>query len=289
MGTLELPKLGKHCSVDDCKLIDFLPFTCDRCRQVFCLDHRTYTQHRCSRANRQDVTVVICPLCAKGVHLIPDEDPNITWEAHVNIDCDPSNYKSTTQKRKCPVAGCGEFLTFSNKIKCRDCCADHCLKHRFGPDHKCPGPGKPNTSIQFMGFLSRCRSRSLDTGPESNHPHPTSSSAWEILVNAASTVRATAKNGMAKLSRELNQASNTLNSQDAKRSSGSSGNGAEVCPLCQASFSSVTALVDHVERVHESSSNEARDVNIDLCPECRRAFQDPVALVEHVERDHRCL
>ncbi|GMH20154.1 hypothetical protein Nepgr_021995 [Nepenthes gracilis] len=29
-----------------------------------------------------------------------------------------------------------------------------------------------------------------DTGPESNHPHPTSSSAWEILVNAASTVRA---------------------------------------------------------------------------------------------------
>ncbi|OAY73065.1 Zinc finger AN1 and C2H2 domain-containing stress-associated protein 13 [Ananas comosus] len=33
MGTPEFPDLGKHCSVDDCKQIDFLPFTCDRCSQ----------------------------------------------------------------------------------------------------------------------------------------------------------------------------------------------------------------------------------------------------------------
>ena len=34
MGTPEFPDLGKHCSVDICKQIDFLPFTCDRCLQV---------------------------------------------------------------------------------------------------------------------------------------------------------------------------------------------------------------------------------------------------------------
>lgn len=34
MGTPEFPDLGKHCTVDDCKQIDFLPFTCDRCHQV---------------------------------------------------------------------------------------------------------------------------------------------------------------------------------------------------------------------------------------------------------------
>ena len=34
MGTPQFPDLGKHCSVDDCKLIDFLPFTCDRCKKV---------------------------------------------------------------------------------------------------------------------------------------------------------------------------------------------------------------------------------------------------------------
>ena len=35
MGTPAFPNLGKHCSGDDCKQIDFLPFTCDRCNQVF--------------------------------------------------------------------------------------------------------------------------------------------------------------------------------------------------------------------------------------------------------------
>ena len=34
MGTPEFPDLGKHCAVSDCKLIDFLPFTCDCCDQV---------------------------------------------------------------------------------------------------------------------------------------------------------------------------------------------------------------------------------------------------------------
>lgn len=34
MGTPAIPNLGKHCSVDDCRQIDFLPFTCDCCQQV---------------------------------------------------------------------------------------------------------------------------------------------------------------------------------------------------------------------------------------------------------------
>lgn len=35
MGTPAFPNLGKHCSVDDCRLIDFLPFTCDCCHKVY--------------------------------------------------------------------------------------------------------------------------------------------------------------------------------------------------------------------------------------------------------------
>jgi len=34
MGSPEFPDLGKHCADSDCKLVDFLPFTCDRCYQV---------------------------------------------------------------------------------------------------------------------------------------------------------------------------------------------------------------------------------------------------------------
>ncbi|XP_022766005.1 zinc finger AN1 and C2H2 domain-containing stress-associated protein 16-like [Durio zibethinus] len=289
MGTPEFPDLGKHCSVEDCKQIDFLPFTCDRCHLVYCLEHRSYIKHHCPNADKKDVTVVICPLCAKGVRLIPDEDPNINWETHVNTECDPSNYDKVTKKKKCPVPGCREVLTFSNTIKCRDCTIDHCLKHRFGPDHKCPGPKKPESSFPFMGLLSR--SRKEESKP--SRVPATSSSRWATsFLNAASTVRASAEASMTKLSSELSKKWQIardgvgLSSSSSSSSSGSAGQ-VEECPQCRVKFSSVTALVEHVEKVH-GRNNHSRvfKMSIDVCPKCSKGFRDPVALVEHVERDH---
>ncbi|KAK4749468.1 hypothetical protein SAY87_026917 [Trapa incisa] len=287
MGTPEFPNLGKHCMVEDCRQIDFLPFTCDRCSQVFCLEHRSYVKHQCTKADKNDVTVVICPLCAKGVRLIPDQDPNITWESHVNTDCDPSNYEKVTKKRKCPVPGCREVLTFSNTIKCRDCTVDHCLKHRFGLDHKCPGPKKPETTFSFMGGLSRSRKDSPSQRPGQV---PAGSSRWSAsLLSAASSFRASTEAGIAKLGSEFNRAFQIAKEGAGPSSSNGSGTGeAEVCPQCSAKFASVTALVDHVQKVHENTNNRGgvRKVTIDVCPKCSRGFRDPVSLVEHVERDH---
>ncbi|XP_010241228.1 PREDICTED: zinc finger AN1 and C2H2 domain-containing stress-associated protein 16 [Nelumbo nucifera] len=284
MGTPMFPNLGQHCSVDDCKQIDFLPFTCDRCKQVFCLEHRSYGKHCCPNADRQDVTVVICPLCAKGVRLVPDEDPNITWESHVNTDCDPSNYERATKKKKCPVPGCREPLTFSNTIRCKDCTIEHCLKHRFGPDHKCPGPKKLDAGFPFMGLLRK----SQKEDSRANRSASASSSKWATsFLNAASSVRASAEAGMAKLSIATSQALQMAKDGIGPSSSGSNGQ-VEECPQCQAKFTSVTALVEHVERVHEKGGNRAgiKKVTIDVCPKCSRGFRDPVSLVEHVERDH---
>ncbi|XP_074320483.1 zinc finger AN1 and C2H2 domain-containing stress-associated protein 13 [Silene latifolia] len=269
MGTPAMPDLGKHCSLEDCRQIDFLPFTCDRCRLVFCLEHRSYRQHQCPQADDQGVTVVICPLCAKGVRLIPDEDPNISWEKHVNTNCDPTNYEKATKKRRCPVVGCKEILVFSNTVKCKDCATDHCLKHRFGPDHKCAGPRKPTSGFQFTSFLSRKE----DARPSRAPVKAQSSSAWSRLVDAASS-------GMAKLSSDLNQSLNI--------GQGSENRGQEVCPQCNLRFSSVTALVEHVQEAHERSQKRGgvRKLSVDVCPKCSRGFRDPVALVEHVEKDH---
>ncbi|GKV25741.1 hypothetical protein SLE2022_062660 [Rubroshorea leprosula] len=283
MGTPEFPDLGKHCSVDDCKQIDFLPFTCDRCHQVYCLEHRSYIKHHCPKADKKDVTVVICPLCAKGVRLNPDEDPNITWETHVSTECDPSNYEKVTKKKKCPVPGCREVLTFSNTIKCRDCTIDHCLKHRFGPDHKCPGPKKPASGFQFTSLLNRSRKEE----PRPNQASATSSSRWSSFLNAAEA-------GMAKLSTEISQVwQSTRDGVGQSSSSSSSGRAGgtgqeEECPQCGARFSNVTTLVEHVKKVHERNNSQSRvfKMSIDVCPKCSKAFRDPVALVEHVERDH---
>ncbi|KAK6941835.1 hypothetical protein RJ641_027212, partial [Dillenia turbinata] len=280
MGTPEFPNLGKHCNVVDCKQIDFLPFTCDRCQQ-----HRSHVQHHCPKADRKDVTVVICPLCAKGVRLLPDQDPNITWEAHVNTECDPSNYERATKKRKCPIQGCKELLTFSNTIRCRDCNVEHCLKHRFGPDHKCPGPKRPEPAFPFMGLFSR----SLKEEPKTNRLSATSSSKWtSSILNAASSVRASAEAGMSKLSSEFSQALQLARDGVGPSSSNGNGTGPEVCPQCNARFSSVTTLVEHVQKVHERSGfrSNVKKVTIDVCPKCSKGFRDPVSLVEHVERDH---
>ncbi|KAL3819805.1 hypothetical protein ACJIZ3_005710 [Penstemon smallii] len=270
MGTPAFPNLGKHCSVDDCRLIDFLPFTCDCCHKVYCLDHRSYNRHQCPKANKNDVTVVICPLCAKGVRLIPEEDPNITWESHVNIECDPSNYEKATKKKKCPVPRCKELLTFSNTVKCRDCTIDHCLKHRFGPDHNCPGPKKPDSAFQFMSFLNRSRKDEPKKAPA------TSSSKWGTSFFKA------AEAGMARLSSEFNQA---LGSNGASTSHNGTANGqVEACPNCNLRFSTVGALIEHVEKVHQR--NGVMKATLDVCPKCSKGFRDPVTLVEHVEREH---
>uniref|UniRef100_A0A2P2QNJ0 Zinc finger AN1 and C2H2 domain-containing stress-associated protein 11 n=1 Tax=Rhizophora mucronata TaxID=61149 RepID=A0A2P2QNJ0_RHIMU len=287
MGTPEFPDLGKHCTVDDCKQIDFLPFTCDCCHQVFCLEHRSYVKHKCPKADRNDVTVVICPLCAKGVRLNHDEDPNISWETHVNTECDPSNYEKVTKKRKCPVPGCREVLTFSNTIKCRDCCIDHCLKHRFGPDHNCVGPKKPDVGFPFVGLLSRSKKEESKL----KHAPSFSSSKWaSSFLSAASTVRASAEAGIAKLNNEISQVwQNTRNGGGPSSSQGSGGSGPEECPQCGTRFSSVTTLVEHVQKVHEKKGNQSRVLSlpVEVCPKCSKGFRDPVALVEHVERDHR--
>ncbi|KAJ0966301.1 hypothetical protein J5N97_027439 [Dioscorea zingiberensis] len=289
MGTPEFPDLGKHCSVEECKLIDFLPFTCDRCNQVFCLQHRSYSKHLCPNGNLQDVTVLVCPLCAKGVKLIPNQDPNITWESHVNTDCDPSNYQKATNKKKCPVPGCKEILTFSNRILCRDCTQEHCLKHRFGPDHKCPGPKKPDAGFPFIGLLRRSQKSESAPSRSSNVPvrnQSSNGSSWwgSGLLNAASSVRASAESSMQRLSDVTAQA---LQKAKDGMTQNSSGGLVEQCPHCPARFSSVSALIEHAERSHNRSVPPGHyGVAIDACPKCGKGFVDPVLLVEHVEKVH---
>ncbi|CAN6935112.1 unnamed protein product [Brassica oleracea] len=240
MGTPEFPDLGKHCSVDYCKQIDFLPFTCDRCIQVFCLDHRSYMKHSCPKGNRGDVTVVICPLCAKGVRLNPDEDPNITWEKHVNTDCDPSNYEKTVKKKKCPVPRCRELLTFSNTIKCRDCCIEHCLKHRFGPDHSCSGPKKLDSTFSFMGFLSTTNTKEA----------PASSSRWSsLLASAEASIR--------ELGNDISQKLQFSSGGDGNLEKTQERNGkgtVDVCPKCSKGFRESGELLKHIDKDHRGTS-----------------------------------
>ncbi|CAI5501169.1 unnamed protein product [Closterium sp. Naga37s-1] len=149
MGTPAFPDLGKHCSVTSCQQIDFLPFTCDKCRMVFCLSHRMPASHECPCATVGDAVVLLCPLCAKAVRLVGDEDPNVTWARHERSGCDPSNLQRVANKRRCAAQGCKEVLSPANTVTCRDCTRQTCLRHRFGADHACSGIQKNSQPISF--------------------------------------------------------------------------------------------------------------------------------------------
>lgn len=234
------------------------------------MEHRSCAKHSCPKSSLQDVTVQVCPHCAKGVRLVPNEDPNITWNAHINTNCDPSNYQKATKKRRCPAPRCRETLSLSNTIRCRDCSIEHCLNHRFGPDHNCPGPQKPDAGFPFVGLQRRSRKDESRQTPNSSGASP----LWTTSFLSS---------GMAKLSIATTQAL-----QKAKDGMARSNRGVvEVCVQCQARFSTILDLTEHVERVHGGGGIIGpKKVTIDVCPKCSRGFRDSVSLVEHVERDH---
>jgi len=44
---MEFENLGGKCQLSYCKLKDFLPFECDKCKKTFCLEHKEYEKHDC--------------------------------------------------------------------------------------------------------------------------------------------------------------------------------------------------------------------------------------------------
>ncbi|PNH09481.1 Zinc finger AN1 and C2H2 domain-containing stress-associated protein 16 [Tetrabaena socialis] len=91
--------VGEHCSRLDCRQVDFLPFKCDCCSRIYCLEHRSYSAHACPLAGSKDTTVIVCPICAKSVRLAPSQDANAVFDAHTRTDCDPDNYARVLRMR----------------------------------------------------------------------------------------------------------------------------------------------------------------------------------------------
>jgi len=130
---MEFPTLGHHCALEECKQLDFLPFECDACHEKFCLDHRSYSEHKCtSKKPVEAVKAFLCPLCSLPMSIRPGENPNIKVEQHIASGCkNLAAYKTN----KCSHPRCKE-KDFT-PILCKYCHKNHCLRHRFEEDHAC--------------------------------------------------------------------------------------------------------------------------------------------------------
>ncbi|KAK3243447.1 hypothetical protein CYMTET_46896 [Cymbomonas tetramitiformis] len=289
---MEFPELETHCSLPSCQQVDFLPFQCDCCHNVYCLEHRKYSAHSCSKSGNKDCQVLVCPLCAKAVKLVPGEDPNITFENHTRTGCDQTNYRRVTEKPRCPVQGCKEKLTFSNCHTCKDCRVKVCLKHRFPTDHTCAKLTPPAKS-QFLDSFTR--RQGVGTTASSSSGTSTASTATAHRQAAAASQGTVPRRPSAPQPRVQYPAHeptyNPVHPPSANSRARPLGTEGEVCPHCSATFDDVVALISHVESYHPSTSGHqqrstpqsgAREV----CPQCGLSFQDITALISHVEQRH---
>lgn len=305
--------VGTHCQFrPECNQLDFLPFKCSGCKQIFCQEHCTAAAHRCPNAE-SDVQVIVCPVCALAVRLVPNEDPNATFERHQRSGCNPANYAKVHKKKKCTVKLCKEKLVTTNSIICKDCGALTCLRHRLAEDHSCPGP----RVLPPSGF--RAAFGNFFTGFNTTNGNTTSSNGNTAAGKAATTTAATPTttsrmmSAKSKVSSVAKQASNSLQTQlqDYRSSHRNKNNPAsptttnstpaaaasERCPQCGERFCTVQALIDHASSAHSNGwasgiglpvrPSSTATGGIERCPHCSASFDDPVALVHHVESTHR--
>lgn len=106
--TMELPNLGKSCSIATCHAYDFLPYTCPHCKNAYCPDHRHFAAHACSASPDKTIT-----------------------EADVHNQ-NGEQRKVNCGEETCPIMEIPELLSL-----CSGCQKKFCLKHRHLAHHAC--------------------------------------------------------------------------------------------------------------------------------------------------------
>lgn len=103
----DLDSIGKHCSLESCNRLDFLPIKCDLCGLTFCKEHSSFTGHNCpkyaEKAAKSD-TAECVPLKPLEIY-------------------------------ECSFEGCKQKEMV--QVVCEMCHKNHCMKHRLQMDHKC--------------------------------------------------------------------------------------------------------------------------------------------------------
>eukprot|EP00397_Hematodinium_sp_SG-2012_P038831 GEMP01042306.1.p1 GENE.GEMP01042306.1~~GEMP01042306.1.p1 ORF type:complete len:266 (+),score=22.13 GEMP01042306.1:194-991(+) len=169
--------VGAPCSDPYCNQSDFLPFTCDCCNRVFCLDHFQYKDHKCPDAVAKDQRAAVCPMCKKTFALVGegnDESISILWNRHISSGC-----TGRSQKPRCPVKGCKEKLTELNTFDCKKCKQKVCMKHRFEDAHLCQEAQKQSSRSRYNFWSSSSASTKPSAqASKADAPKSTGNGKW---------------------------------------------------------------------------------------------------------------
>lgn len=112
--------VGKHCQLEYCNQLDFLPFLCQSCHKTFCLDHRSESSHNCACAGawaeRRRLAQLARPSAGEGKRM-----------------------RELVSQKPCADDACKTIIGTSlvPGVHCPSCNRDYCLKHRLAEDHDC--------------------------------------------------------------------------------------------------------------------------------------------------------
>lgn len=140
---MEFYNVGKHCTHKGCNQLDFLPYTCHRCKSIYCQEHWKPDQHSCPHQfdSSFDSQVPVCPICNQPIPTARNTDPNISVNNHIAQNCPKSPTsisKTPVYKNSCSFRSCKSKSMVN--ITCSQCGKGYCIKHRLEADHKCSGP-----------------------------------------------------------------------------------------------------------------------------------------------------
>ncbi|KAG2233026.1 hypothetical protein INT48_007602 [Thamnidium elegans] len=135
---MELPQIGRHCQLDSCRALDFLPVACPLCQNTFCGKHKLPLDHACSQWSSVDKQLIQCDICQQLIKA--PETEKLTTEASVkkkkkNMTESPLTFFE--MNRQCAIKGCKDIDPRVGPVHCDGCDQDFCLRHRHPSSHIC--------------------------------------------------------------------------------------------------------------------------------------------------------
>ncbi|KAI0116901.1 AN1-type zinc finger protein [Daldinia grandis] len=168
--------VGKHCQLEYCNQLDFLPFFCQSCKKTFCLDHRSETSHKCVNAGawaeRRRQARLAQPSAGEGKRM-----------------------RDLVSQKPCAATDCKTVVGTSlvPGVHCSTCNRDYCLKHRLKEEHDCknkiPIGARPqfDVSEQTKSAFAKLKAWGAAKREVASRvlpkPKPTSASARLVAVN----------------------------------------------------------------------------------------------------------
>jgi predicted nucleic acid binding AN1-type Zn finger protein len=157
---------AKHCADPLCKQLDFLPFTCEHCAGVYCLDHRD--KHKCTLNLTEVKTVPKCPVCSQYIMVPVESSVDGIVNDHILSGCkrhllskaDHDRRAEIRKQKTCGVPGChNERTTKYDTLICDICKGQYCLTHRLRDDHNCDKilKDKPIINNSATALLAKIR------------------------------------------------------------------------------------------------------------------------------------